>query len=146
MSDIKWRKIEAGFSMAKDDLEGAEADFHGGRFPSSVFHAQQCCEKIIKGILLYFGIEAGFTRFPVELLRREVFKRELTDEIRKGLLEIIKYSRALEEQKAMLRYGWETVEKIITPREIYDAEKAKSLLENARYVFRLANNIIKVGD
>ena len=42
--------------MALEDLDAAVADFTEERYPASVFHAQQCTEKLLKAVL-YFCLE-----------------------------------------------------------------------------------------
>ncbi len=45
-------------------LSDALADFKEERYPSSVFHAQQCTEKALKALLAFFGIIHEKTHFP----------------------------------------------------------------------------------
>ncbi|MCD6443466.1 hypothetical protein J7L70_00465, partial [Candidatus Bathyarchaeota archaeon] len=47
---------------------------------------------------------------------------------------VILYATTLEDQGTMPRYGWETVDRIVKPSELYDQEKAALLIENAKAV------------
>lgn len=96
-------KTEYWLKIAEEDLKDASLDIENTRFPGSVFHSQQCAEKICKAILSSLG-------------------------------RIVNYSKLLESLKESPRYGWETVDKIIMPSEIYDEVKANALFLNAKEV------------
>ncbi|NJD78110.1 MAG: HEPN domain-containing protein [Candidatus Methanoperedens sp.] len=98
-------KSEYWLKMAEEDLKDASLDIENSRFPSSVFHSQQCAEKVCKAI--------------------------------------VNFSKLLESQKESPRYGWETVDKIIMPSEIYDANKAGALFNNAKEVMELGRKFLK---
>jgi hypothetical protein len=49
----------------------------------------------------------------------------------------------LESQKEFPRYGWETVDGIITPFEIYDAQKAHLFYANAKEVLKLGRQFLE---
>jgi HEPN domain-containing protein len=93
-------KSEYWLKMAEEDLKDASLDIENSRFPSSVFHSQQCAE-------------------------------------------IVNFSKLLESQKESPRYGWETVDKIIIPSEIYDANKAGALFNNAKEIMELGRKFLK---
>jgi len=46
-------KTRDWMEMALDDMNDAIADFRGERYPSSVFHAQQCSEKLLKSVFYF---------------------------------------------------------------------------------------------
>jgi len=50
------QKTEDWIMIALEDHSDTIADFNEGRYPSSVFHAQQCTEKALKALLSFFGI------------------------------------------------------------------------------------------
>ncbi|PXF60258.1 MAG: hypothetical protein C4B59_09895, partial [Candidatus Methanogaster sp.] len=50
------RKTADWIEMALEDLDAAVADIADERYPASVFHAQQCTEKLMKAVLYFFGI------------------------------------------------------------------------------------------
>jgi HEPN domain-containing protein len=62
------QKTKDWLEMALDDMDDAVSDLGEGRYPSSVFHAQQCTEKILKSVLYFFGVVQGKTHFPSDIL------------------------------------------------------------------------------
>lgn len=131
--------------MATEDREDAEVDLKHGRYPSAVFHSQQCCEKTCKALLMCLGIEPGKTHFPSYELKSRVLRGRyrLTRNQLRTIERVIDLSSVLESQKEFPRYGWETKERVILPSEIYDEEKATWLFESAEEVLKLAKNFVK---
>src|SRR5574341_1017218 len=141
-------KTKSGYwlKMAEEDLKDASIDMQNNRFPSAVFHSQQSCEKVCKAILSSLGIEAGKTHFPSSLIELMVIrgnKYQLQRDDLEALEKIVNFSKLLESQKESPRYGWETVDRIIMPSEIYDANKAEVLFKNAEEVMRLGRRFLK---
>jgi HEPN domain-containing protein len=114
-------KSEYWLKMAEEDLKDASLDIENSRFPSSVFHSQQCAEKVCKAILSSLGIESGKTHFPSSVLELMVMRGN---------------------KFQLSRHGWETVDKIIMPSEIYDANKAGALFSNAKEVMELGRKFL----
>jgi HEPN domain-containing protein len=83
------KKVKSNYwlKMAEEDLKDAIIDLENKRFPSAVFHSQQCCEKVCKAILSFMGIESGKTHFP-SAVRTNDNKRlsEIYDEAKSKLL------------------------------------------------------------
>lgn len=132
--------------MSEEDLKDASINRENNRFPSSVFHSQQCSDKIRKAILAFLGIEPGKTHFPssvIELMVIRGNKYQMQNKNLETLEKIVALSRVLESQKEFPRYGWETVERIIMPSEIYDSEKAVLFFKNAEEVLRLGRKFFK---
>ncbi len=139
-------KSEYWMKMAEEDLNDASLDIENSRFPSSVFHSQQCAEKVCKAILSSLGIESGKTHFPSSVLELMVMrgnKFQLLNKELEILYRIVNFSKLLESQKESPRYGWETVDKIIMPSEIYDANKSVALFNNAKEVMELGRKFLK---
>ncbi len=129
------QKTKDWIEMALDDMENAVADLNAGRYPSCVFHAQQCTEKLLKSILYFFGIVHGKTHFPSDILAGEILSNpettrdlSLSKEQIGFLLAMADNAASIEKQRSMPRYGWETKDRIIKPSEIYDEEKAREIL------------------
>ncbi len=138
-------KSEYWLKMAEEDLKDASLDIENSRFPSSVFHSQQCAEKVCKAILSSLGIESGKTHFPSSVLELMVMrgnKFQLSRQDLETFDRIVNFSKLLESQKESPRYGWETVDKIIMPSEIYDANKAGALFNNAKEVMELGRKFL----
>jgi HEPN domain-containing protein len=127
--------------MALDDRADSISDLNEERYPSSVFHAQQCTEKILKSVLYFFGLVHGKTHFPSDILVGEVLNNpETTREMTLSkeqigfLLSMADNAASIEKQRSMPRYGWETRDRIIKPSEIYDEEKAREIIGKSRTV------------
>ncbi len=70
-------------------------------------------------------------------------KYQLSTKELETLDRIVNFSKLLESQKESPRYGWETVDKIIMPSEIYDENKASALFMNAKEVLELGRRFLK---
>ena len=117
-------------------LEDCKRDYRDGRYPSAVFHAEMCAQKAINSVIAALGFEPGKTHRPTSVLKALIagglvnLKRELMSLLDKS----IRYSITLEDQGTIPRYGWETVDRIVKPSEIYDKEKTALLIANAEAV------------
>jgi HEPN domain-containing protein len=137
------QKTEDWIMMALEDHSDAIADFKGGRYPSSVFHAQQCAEKALKALLTFFGIANEKTYFPSDILGESILndpeissKLQLNKEQIQLMLKMTELASIIEGQRTMPRYGWETRDRIIKPSEIYNEEKAEEII---RYAIEILN-------
>ncbi|MEM2194701.1 MAG: HEPN domain-containing protein [Candidatus Methanomethylicia archaeon] len=141
---VKSSKAWDWLSMAEDDLRDARRDYEYESFASSVNHAELACQKALKALIVALGYEPLKTHKPSIQIKTIITggllegRRELIDRIGR----IISYAMTLEDQGTIPRYGWETINRIIKPLEIYDKEKTKSLLENAEYVFSKVKEIL----
>ena len=54
----------------------------------------------------------------------------------------ITYAIVLEDQGTTPRYGWETVDRIIKPSEIYSEDIARALLKNAERVYEIVKTLL----
>ena len=132
------RKTTDWMEMALEDMDAAVADVTEERYPASVFHAQQCTEKLLKAVLYFFGIIHEKTHFPSDILAEDILNNpEMTREFQLDkekielLLKMVDNASSLEKHRSMPRYGWETKDRIIKPSEIYDELKAKEIMNQA---------------
>ena len=145
--------------MALEDLDSAVASVTEGRYPGSVFHAQQCTEKLLKAVLYFFGIIHEKTHFPSDILAEDILNDPvMTRELQldkaqiKLLLKMVDNASSLEKQRSMPRYGWETRDRIIKPSEIYNEPKAKEIVNrsletlDAVYTFFKSLNMDELED
>ncbi|NJD51534.1 MAG: HEPN domain-containing protein [Candidatus Methanoperedens sp.] len=121
--------------IALDDYNDALSDFNEGRYPSSVYHAQQCAEKALKALLSFFGVVHEKTHFPSDILGEDILsdpeitsRFQLTKEHIQLMLKMTELASIIEGQRSMPRYGWETKDRIIRPSEIYNEEKADEII------------------
>jgi len=139
------QKTKDWIEMAIDDMMDAIADFSDERYPSSVFHAQQCAEKLLKSVLYFFGIFHEKTHFPSDVLVGEILNNpETTRDLSLSrdqigfLLAMADNAASIEKQRSMPRYGWETRDRIIKPSEIYDEVKAREIMGRSETVLAAA--------
>jgi len=130
--------------MGEEDIEGSESDYREGRYASSVFYAELCAQKSVKGVIVALGFESGKTHRPSLVLRGLIIAGlvNLREEIMHDLDRLVSLSLVLEDQGVAPKYGWETVDRVIKPSEIYDGEKARLLINNAREVLRIAKKVV----
>ncbi|WP_288007932.1 HEPN domain-containing protein [Thermofilum sp.] len=51
------RKALDWISMAEENLKDSKADYNEGRHANSVFHAEPCAQKSLKGLIVAQGFE-----------------------------------------------------------------------------------------
>ena len=141
---VRSRKSLDWLSMAEDDLRDALRDYEAGSYASVVYHAELASQKALKAIITALGFEPIKTHKPTLQLKGLIAGGliQLEKHIMDKLQNIISYAISLEDQGTIPRYGWETVNRIIKPSEIYDKEKARALLDNAEYVVRSISDIL----
>ncbi|MEM0079717.1 MAG: HEPN domain-containing protein [Nitrososphaerota archaeon] len=141
---VRSRKSLDWLSMAEDDLRDALRDYEAGSYASAVYHAELASQKALKAIITALGFEPIKTHKPTLQLKGLIAGGliQLEKHIMDKLQNIISYAISLEDQGTIPRYGWETVNRIIKPSEIYDKEKARALLDNAEYVVRSISDIL----
>ena len=139
--------------MALEDVGDAIADFNEERYPSSVLHAQQCTEKLLKAVLYFFGIIHEKTHFPSDVLAEDILNNpEVTREMQLNkeqielLLKMVDGASSIEKQRSMPRYGWETRDRIIKPSEIYDELKAKEIIDRSLEILNTIHTFFKSID
>ncbi|RLE87839.1 MAG: hypothetical protein DRN04_17740 [Thermoprotei archaeon] len=130
-------------SMAKEDLEEAFECFNNRRYASAVFKAELSAQKAIKALIVALGFEPGKTHRPTLVLKGLISGGlvSLKEDLMGKLNEAITYAMVLEDQGTTPRYGWETVDRIIKPSEIYSENIAKALLKNAEKVYQIVEEV-----
>lgn len=75
--------VERWLSFARDDLRVAQLVLREGIYHQACFHAQQCVEKTLKGMLVFRGYHAPRTHAITDLvsLLGSGFAAELADEL-----------------------------------------------------------------
>jgi len=67
---------------------------------------------------------------------------DLREDLMRKVNEAITYAIVLEDQGTTPRYGWETVDRIIKPSEIYSEDIARALLKNAERVYEIVKTLL----
>lgn len=145
---VKNRKAYDWISMAKDDLEVAYSVYRCDRYVASVFYAELASQKAVKALITALGFEPGKTLRPTLVLKALISGGvvDLDESLMEKINKIISYAIVLEDQGVTPRYGWETVDRIIKPSEIYSREIAEALLKNSEKVLELVRGVLGVID
>jgi len=138
------RKVFDWLEMAREDLRDARRDLEGGSYASAVFHAELSSQRSVKAVIAALGYEVPKTHKPTEVLRIVAPSSRENKQLRDKIEKIITYAITLEDQGTIPRYGWESIDRIVKPSEIYDKEKATVLMDNAQLVLKLSEEV--VGD
>lgn len=138
------RKALDWLEMAEDELKDCERDYRDERYPSAVYHAEQCAQKAIKAVIVALGFDPGKTH-RLTIVLKSLIAGGLVD-LKKEYMHLldraISYSITLEDQGTVPRYGWETVDRIVKPSEIYDKEKTTLLINNAKAVLEIVKTLV----
>jgi len=140
----KHRKAFDWLSMAQEDLEEAFESLNNERYASTVFRAELSAQKAIKALIVALGFEPGKTRRPTLVLKGLIAGGlvDLKEDLMRKVNEAITYAIVLEDQGTTPRYGWETVDRIIKPSEIYSEDIARALLKNAERVYEIVKTLL----
>jgi len=131
-------------SMAQEDLEEAFESLDNKRYASTVFRAELSAQKAIKALIVALGFEPGKTHKPTLVLKGLIAGGliDLREDLMRKVNEAITYAIVLEDQGTTPRYGWETVDRIIKPSEIYSEDIARALLRNAERVYEIVKSLL----
>jgi len=140
----KHRKAFDWLSMAQEDLEEAFESLNNERYASTVFRAELSAQKAIKALIVALGFEPGKTHRPTLVLKGLIAGGlvDLREDLMRKVNEAITYAIVLEDQGTTPRYGWETVDRIIKPSEIYSEDIARALLKNAERVYEIVKTLL----
>jgi len=149
-----YQKARDWMYFASQELRTALTTFQANDFSACIQHCQQSLERAIKSLLAFLGKEVKWTHTPSLELRRgilenppELRRLALSQDQIALLVDVVTWSSALEGQGTMPRYGWETMERISTPDEIYDRELVSLLVGHFLHVmsavcrFHRLNNV-----
>jgi len=130
--------------MAQEDLEEAFESLDNKRYASTVFRAELSAQKAIKALIVALGFEPGKTHKPTLVLKGLIAGGliDLREDLMRKVNEAITYAIVLEDQGTTPRYGWETVDRIIKPSEIYSEDIARALLRNAERVYEIVKSLL----
>ncbi len=139
LSNRDWAEI--WLEDGRADLLAAEKLFEAGLYAKCATHCQQSVEKVVKALLTCFG------RFERSHYIANLLEEKLkTGDIRKWedvLNRIVQYCRELEPDAVWSRYPGERNGKIWIPEKEYTADRAKEVLEWARFCHEKGDGFIK---
>jgi len=127
-------KVEVLLRVSQVNLARAEKRFDAGEYDSAVFHASMAVESAANAMILELGgdeaknhraisgLAAVLRRVKPELLREEKY------------VQLIESGREIQREVAYARYPIKVAGKWVTPMEYYTREKARRIIDNARFV------------
>ena len=127
-------KVEVLLKVSEVNLTRAEKRFDDGECDSAVFHASMAVESASNAMILELGgseakdhraisgLAAVLRRVKPELLREERY------------IQLIERGREIQREVAYARYPLKMAGKWVTPMEYYTREKAREVIDNAKFV------------
>jgi len=127
-------KIEVLLRISEVNLSRAEKRFQAGECDSAVFHALMAVESAANAMILELGGDEAKNHRAISglavVLRRT--KPELLKEER--YLQLIDRGRQIQREVVYARYPLKVAGEWVTPMEYYAQEKARGIIDNARFV------------
>jgi len=127
-------KVEVLLKVSEVNLARAEKRFDVGEFDSAVFHASMAVESAANAMILELGGDEAKNHRAVSglaaVLRR--VKPKLLREER--YVQLIERGRGIQREVVYTRYPLKIAGKWVTPMEYYTQEKARGIINDARYV------------
>ncbi len=127
-------KIDVLIRVSEVNLARAEKRFKTGEYDSAVFHASLAVESIANALIIKLGgneaknhraisgLAAVIRRVKPELLREERY------------IQLIEKGGMIQREVVYARYPLKVGGKWLTPMEYYTREKAKEIIDNAKFV------------
>jgi len=120
--------------VSEVNLARAEKRFEAGEFDSAVFHASMAVESAANAIILELGGDEAKSHRAISglavVLRR--VKPELLRE--EKYVQLIERGREMQREVVYARYPLKVAGKWVTPMEYYTQEKARGVIDNAKFV------------
>jgi len=127
-------KVEVLLKISEVNLARAEKRFGVGEFDSAVFHASMAAESAANAMILELGGDEAKNHRAVSglatVLRR--VKPELLREER--YVQLIERGRGIQREVVYTRYPLKVAGRWMTPMEYYTREKARGIIDDARFV------------
>jgi len=127
-------KVEVLLRVSEVNLARAEKRFDAGEYDSAVFHASMAVESAANAMILKLGGDEAKNHRAISglvaVLRR--VKPELLKE--EKYAQLIEKGREIQREVVYARYPLKVADKWVTPMEYYTREKARRIIDNARFV------------
>jgi len=127
-------KVEVLLRVSEVNLVRAEKRFDAEEYDSAVIHASMAVESAANAMILELGgdeaknhraisgLAAVLRRVKPELLREEKY------------VQLIERGREIQREVVYTRYPLKVAGKWVSPMEYYTREKARGIIDNARFV------------
>jgi len=127
-------KVEVLLRVSEVNLARAEKRFDAGEYDSAVFHASMAVESAANAMILKLGGDEAKNHRAISglvaVLRR--VKPELLKE--EKYAQLIEKGREIQREVVYARYPLKVADKWVTPMEYYTREKARGIIDNAKFV------------
>jgi HEPN domain-containing protein len=127
-------KIEVLLRVSEVNLARAEKRFESGEYDSAVFHASLAVESAANAMILKLGGDEAKDHRAISglaaVLRR--VKPELLKEER--YVQLIERGSEIQREVVYARYPLKMDGRWVTPMEYYTGEKAREIIDNAKFV------------
>jgi len=127
-------KVEVLLRVSEVNLARAEKRFDNREYDSAVFHASMAVESAANAMILELGGDEAKNHRAISglatVLRR--VKPELLRE--EKYVQLIERGRKIQREVVYARYPLKVAGKWVTPMEYYTREKARRIIDNARFV------------
>jgi HEPN domain-containing protein len=116
--------------MALEDIPRISRSFEASDYSDVAYRVQFCSEKIVKGLLLFYGVQFKKYREVSEILHDEILSdSQLEAEENQHLEKIFTNATFLETISTSPRYGAVIDGKFTPPKDLYDIELVRSYID-----------------
>lgn len=136
-------KVEALLRISEVNLTRAQQRFVSEEYDSAVFHGSMAAESAANAMILKLGGTEARNHRAISGLAAVIrrVKPELLSE--EGYAQLIERGREIERELVYARYPVKMDGRWVTPMEYYTQEKAKSIIDHAKFVVDAARMYIK---
>lgn len=127
-------KVEVLLRVSEVNLARAEKRFDAGEYDSAVFHASMAVESAANAMILELGGDEAKNHRAISGLAA-VLRRVKPESLREErYVQLIERGREIQREVVYARYPIKVAGKWVTPMEYYTREKARRIIDNARFV------------
>jgi len=127
-------RIEVLLKVSQVNLARAEKRFNDGEYDSAAFHTSLAVESASNALILKLGGDEAKNHRAVSGLVA-VIRRIRPDWLREeGCERLIDKGREIQREVVYARYPLKIGDRWVTPMEYYTAEKARAIINNAKFV------------
>jgi len=136
-------RIEVLLKVSQVNLARAEKRFNDGEYDSSAFHASAAVESAANALILKLGGDEAKDHRAVSGLA-SVIRRIRPDWSREeGCERLIDKGREIQREVVYARYPLKIAGRWVTPMEYYTLEKARKIIDDARFVIDRIREYLK---
>jgi len=127
-------KVEVLLRVSRVNLARAAKRFDVGEYDSAVFHASMAVESATNAMILTLGGDEAKNHRAISGLAA-VLRRTKPELLRKEeVIQLIERGREIQREVVYARYPIKVAGRWVTPMEYYTQEKARRIIDNAKFV------------